>query len=216
MTKNANVTSNRQQIMAYINRYKLVAIIRLPQQKWVAATLDCLVEGGVKVIEITANTPGFCEEITHARTRHPHTLIGAGTITNALLAQQAIDAGAQFIVTPNVCKAVVDTAHTNDIPVLMGALTPTEIAQAVAYQADAIKLFPANAMGIEYCKNIMAPFTDVSLFAVGGINSANLQDWLSIGISGVGMGASLCAQINEHSNKSQAIKAISEVVHKLP
>jgi 2-dehydro-3-deoxyphosphogluconate aldolase/(4S)-4-hydroxy-2-oxoglutarate aldolase len=86
---------------------------------------------------------------------------------------------------------VAEAGKANHIPVLMGAMTPTEVADARAYGADIIKLFPAGNLGISYFKSLKGPFDTVPFFAVGGIDEGNIQDWLEAGIDGVGLGSSL-------------------------
>jgi 2-dehydro-3-deoxyphosphogluconate aldolase/(4S)-4-hydroxy-2-oxoglutarate aldolase len=122
-------------------------------------------------------------------------LIGACTIINEQLAIQAIEAGSQFLVTPNVNEAVIKRAHQHDVPVLMGALSPTEIAQAVSYGADIVKLFPAEPMGLAYFKALKGPFNNVPMFAGGGISQLNANQWLSSGIQGIGVGSELVKEI---------------------
>src|SRR5690606_11782511 len=148
---------NRKRIRRSILLHKLVAIVRLKQQNQIAAVLESLVIGGIKALEITTNTPGFEEEIAKARKRYPQILIGAGTITSPDFAMRAINAGAQFLVTPNTDREIISIAHQYDIPVLMGAATPTELNLAVQAGADIIKLFPAAPLGLDYFKAIRAP-----------------------------------------------------------
>ncbi|MDT7827621.1 bifunctional 4-hydroxy-2-oxoglutarate aldolase/2-dehydro-3-deoxy-phosphogluconate aldolase [Pricia sp. S334] len=170
---------------------KLIAVIRLEEQEAVAPTVNALVTGGVQVLEITTNTPGFAKEIKNARDRHPQVSIGAGTVTNAELATQAIAAGAQFLVTPNTNRTVAEVSNSSGVPVVMGAVTPTEVADALTYGADIIKLFPAGNLGISYFKSLKGPFDAVPFFVVGGIDENNIRDWFAAGIGGVGLGSSL-------------------------
>lgn len=175
-----------------------MAIIRLKQQSDVAPLINCLVNAGINALEITSNTPGFEQEITKARAAYKNTLIGAGTIINTALAQQAIDAGAQFLVTPNTNQAVVELAHRHGLPVLMGALTPTDVANAIDYGADIIKVFPAGSMGVNYFKALTGPFSDVPLMPVGGINLDNLTDWFEAGASAVAVSSDFSKPINNN------------------
>ncbi|HET8735300.1 MAG TPA: bifunctional 4-hydroxy-2-oxoglutarate aldolase/2-dehydro-3-deoxy-phosphogluconate aldolase [Pricia sp.] len=183
--------SDKKEIVDYIVTEKLISIVRLQNQASVQPTVDALITGGISVLEITVNTPGFSEEIERARKRHPHVLIGAGTVTNADLAKRALASGAQFLVTPNTRNEVAETALAHDIPLLMGAMTPTEVANAIGYGADIIKLFPAGALGISYFTSLKGPFDRVPFFAVGGVDESNLGEWLAAGIDGVGLGSSL-------------------------
>lgn len=181
----------RKEIIDILLQEKLVAIVRLKELGTAEKAIKSLVEGGVKALEITSNTPRYLEEISKARKTFPNILIGAGTITNASIARDAIMAGAQFIVTPNTNKSIVKMAHHYNIPVLMGALSPTEIGKAAKYGADIIKLFPAGSMGIGYFNAVKGPFDDLLFFPVGGITLNNIQDWLEAGAAGVGVGSVL-------------------------
>ena len=181
----------KQDIIDRILSAKLISIIRLKEQAAVARTVDALVAGGIQVLEITTNTPSFAEEIEIARNRHPNVLIGAGTVVTSNLAQQAIAGGAQFLVTPNTNKEVAEVGKINGIPVLMGAMSPTEVADALVYGADIIKLFPAGDLGISYFKSLKGPFDSTPFFAVGGVGESNMRDWFEAGIDGVGLGSSL-------------------------
>ncbi len=181
----------KEEIIDILITEKLVAVVRLNQQVCVPQVLDSLVSGGIKVLEITTNTPGFRTEIKNARLRYPQILIGAGTVTNIQLAEHAIVSGAQFLVTPNTNKEIVDIALQANIPILMGALTPTEISDALAYGADIIKLFPAGQFGTSYLNALRGPFKNVKFFAVGGIDLDTLSEWVNAGIDGMGIGSSL-------------------------
>lgn len=206
----------RSNIAQQIKQSQLVAIIRLKQQSDVANVLECLIEGGITSLEITANTPGFCEEIKNARQKYPDALIGAGTVVNASLAKQAIDAGAQFLVTPNTEKSVIEVAHAHGVPVLMGALTPTDIANCINYNADFIKIFPAGSFGIKYFKDLQGPFSGVPLMPVGGVNIDNITDWFEAGAVGVGVASDLCRPTNTAQEREKLIALARNYVSKLP
>jgi 2-dehydro-3-deoxyphosphogluconate aldolase/(4S)-4-hydroxy-2-oxoglutarate aldolase len=181
----------RSEIKIRIESEKLMAIVRLDDQVKVAPALERLISAGINVLEITSNTPGFGEEIQKARKKYPYAIIGAGTITNTELARKAISHNAQFLVTPNTNVDVISVAHKSDIPVLMGAMTPSEIAKAVEHGADFIKLFPAGALGLGYFKALLGPFNNVRFLAVGDISLSNALAWFQAGVSGVGIGSSL-------------------------
>ncbi|MCQ8886015.1 bifunctional 4-hydroxy-2-oxoglutarate aldolase/2-dehydro-3-deoxy-phosphogluconate aldolase [Pseudoalteromonas agarivorans] len=211
------LNANRIKISNQIKQHKLVAILRLKQQSDVAPLINCLVNAGINALEITSNTPGFDQEIAKARAAYKSTLIGAGTIINTALAQQAIDAGAQFIVTPNTNQAVVELAHRHGLPVLMGALTPTDVANAIEYNADIIKVFPAGSMGINYFKALTGPFSDVPLMPVGGINLDNLTHWFAAGACAVAVSSDFSKPVNnkqQYDTLSKLVcKYLSAVAH---
>ncbi len=199
----------RNAIVKSIEQARLVAIIRLEDTSSIEDLLKTLYQSGIRVLEITSNTPDYCLEIKKARKLLPNGLIGAGTILNVGMAQDAIDAGAQFLVSPNVNTAVITAAHKADIPILTGALTPTEIATALEHKADIIKLFPAGTLGIPYLKLLKGPFDKVNFFAVGGINEFNAAEWFNAGAAGVGIGGALT------TGSLSEIKSVAEKLVKL-
>ncbi|WP_338362990.1 bifunctional 4-hydroxy-2-oxoglutarate aldolase/2-dehydro-3-deoxy-phosphogluconate aldolase [uncultured Pseudoalteromonas sp.] len=213
---NKILNANRIKISNQIKQHKLVAILRLKQQSDVAALINCLVNAGINALEITSNTPGFAQEIAKARATYKNTLIGAGTIINTALAQQAIDAGAQFIVTPNTNQAVVELAHRHGLPVLMGALTPTDVANAIEYNVDIIKVFPAGSMGVNYFKALTGPFSDVPLMPVGGINIDNLTQWFAAGACAVAVSSDFSKPINTPEQHIELTNLVNCYISKLP
>ncbi|WP_200979226.1 bifunctional 4-hydroxy-2-oxoglutarate aldolase/2-dehydro-3-deoxy-phosphogluconate aldolase [Echinicola sp. 20G] len=182
---------NRKEIRQIILQEKLIAILRSKNTEEMATLVSGLVAGGVKVLEVTSNSKDFEKMIAENRQRFPDVLIGAGTIINGELARQSVAAGAQFLVSPNTNAEVIAVAHVNDIPVVMGALTPTEIGEALDRGADVIKLFPAGNFGPGYLKAIKAPFDQAPVFAVGGIHLDNLEEWMDAGADGLGLGSVL-------------------------
>ncbi|WP_229239670.1 bifunctional 4-hydroxy-2-oxoglutarate aldolase/2-dehydro-3-deoxy-phosphogluconate aldolase [Echinicola soli] len=181
----------REETCEIILREKLIAIVRVRDAGNVPVLIAGLVAGGISVLEITTNSPDFTVKIKENRERYPDILIGAGTVTNRDLAIKAIDAGAQFLVSPNTHSGVISVAHDHNIPVVMGALTPTEVGEALEQGADIIKLFPAGNFGPSYLKAIKAPFDKGRFFAVGGIHLENMEKWMESGADGLGLGSVL-------------------------
>ncbi|OOQ57739.1 bifunctional 4-hydroxy-2-oxoglutarate aldolase/2-dehydro-3-deoxy-phosphogluconate aldolase [Mucilaginibacter pedocola] len=178
-------------IIKNIEAAKVVAIIRTDDSESVGATIDSLVAAGITALEITSNTPDFCKHITRARQTHPDVMVGAGTIINPELAKQAIAAGAQFLVTPNMNPDVIAEAKAAEVVTLMGAITPTDIAVGINNGADFIKIFPAGPMGLDYFKALLGPYKGTKFLAVGGIGAANAAEWLAAGAVGIGVGGSV-------------------------
>lgn len=178
----------KEEIIEQLLQEKIIAIVRLAEQDQVMDVVRGLVAGGIRALEITSNTPGFCDAITSCRTLYPEVLIGAGTVINRQITVEVLEAGAQFIVTPNCDTEVIKVAHQYHVPVVMGALTPTEVCLAMEHGADIVKLFPAGAMGINYFKAVRGPLNNVPFFVVGGITVENVRDWIEAGALGVGVG----------------------------
>ncbi len=206
---------NKEEIVKTIEKEKLVVVIRLQFQNEVAGVIKNLVEAGIKVLEVTSNTPGFAQEISKARKLYPNILIGAGTVINEEVARIASNAGAQFLVTPNTNKTVVEVAHENDIAVLMGALTPTEVCNAHEYGADFVKLFPADIMGIPYFKSIKAPLDQIKLLAVGGIDLDLVDDWFNAGAAGIGIGGALTKSVKNKAELEEVKNRAKQFVKKV-
>lgn len=195
---------------------KLIVILRVKNSEDIFSIVKCLATAGVKVLEVTANTPNFCAAISRIRVDFPALLVGAGTITNVSLAQQAIAAGAEFLVTPNTKSAVVKVAHEQEIPVVMGAFTPTEIVEAVEAHADIVKLFPAEPIGPEYLKALaFGPFNNTIFFPVGGINELNVERWVNSGAKGIGVGGSLAAPVYTPEDAQRLVDRLKILVEKV-
>lgn len=148
---------------------------------------------GLAALEVTINTPDAEEIIRRARPTVPEgKLLGMGTIRNLAEARRAIEAGAMFLVSPNLDLKVIECARIEGIPIIAGALTPTEVYAAWDAGADLIKVFPCGALGgPEYIRALRGPFDHIPLAAVGGVGIGNLQEYFTAGTAAVGVSASL-------------------------
>jgi len=185
---------DRHAVVAGLLARRLIAIVRVPDAAQLLPVAKALHAGGVEVIEFTLTTPGALEQLRAARAHFGGALIlGAGTVLDAGLAQQAIEAGAQFIVAPNFDPAVVRLCHRHryDVPVIPGALTPTEIVAAWTAGADFVKVFPAGLGGPSYIREVRAPLPQVQLVPTGGVTAENVVEFLRAGAVAVGVGSSL-------------------------
>ncbi|WP_139955930.1 bifunctional 4-hydroxy-2-oxoglutarate aldolase/2-dehydro-3-deoxy-phosphogluconate aldolase [Flavicella sediminum] len=191
---------NRKEISELIQHEKIVFITRLKDSSKIQAVIGRLASAGVRILEVTSNTPKYTEAIIEARKSYPDILIGAGTVTNEKIANEAIKAGAQFLVTPNCNLTLIDIAHKNNIPILMGALTPTEVCEAFEAGADFVKLFPADIMGIAYFKSIKAPLDRVKILAVGNIKQNDVGLWMNAGATGIGIASILKEPIKDEQD----------------
>ncbi|WP_396185094.1 bifunctional 4-hydroxy-2-oxoglutarate aldolase/2-dehydro-3-deoxy-phosphogluconate aldolase [Flavobacterium sp.] len=169
----------------------VVGIVRgIPLEK-VLKIADVYVESGLTTIEITMNTAGAIEIITVLRNRYPQLNVGAGTVCSLFDLTEAVNAGAQFIVTPIIDAEVIRKSVELNIPIFPGAYTPTEIYNAWKLGASAVKIFPATQLGNQYIKDIAAPLNKIKLLPTGGVSVANINSFFQSGAIGVGMGSSL-------------------------
>jgi 2-dehydro-3-deoxyphosphogluconate aldolase/(4S)-4-hydroxy-2-oxoglutarate aldolase len=140
-----------------------------------------LVDGGLKVLEITLRTPVALDAIRKIKAEVPGAIVGAGTIINTETLQQAIDAGAEFIVSPGVTDSVIDAAIASGVPILPGVITPSEVMKLLEKGITAMKFFPAEAAGgIPMLKSIGAPLPQVTFCPTGGVNPKNAPEYLAL------------------------------------
>lgn len=155
--------------------------------------MEASFEAGLQAIEVTMNTFGAEKIVAANRNRVPAgKFLGMGTIRNLAEAEKAYEAGAMFFVTPNLDPAVIRFAGERSIPVISGALTPTEVYRAWKEGASMVKIFPCRAFGgPQYIRELRGPFDQVPLVAVGGVTVDNLNEYLQAGAAAVGIGLSL-------------------------
>jgi len=151
---------------------------------------------GLQAIEVTINTVGAERMISRYRDEvPPGKLLGMGTVRDLEEARKAVDAGAMFLVTPNLNLHVIEFANRQDIPIIAGALTPTEVYAARRAGADMVKVFPCGALGgPRYIRELRGPFDHIPLAAVGGVTLDNLTEYFAAGARAVGVSTSLCGK----------------------
>jgi 2-dehydro-3-deoxyphosphogluconate aldolase/(4S)-4-hydroxy-2-oxoglutarate aldolase len=159
----------------------VVPVVELQDSDQAAPLLDALTAGGCAIAEITLRTDAGLEAIRALRRSHPDALIGAGTVLTLDAAAQVVEAGARFVVSPATNPELIAFCHSAGVPVFPGAATPTEVDAAVRAGADAVKFFPAEAMGgIPVLKALAGPFREVAFVPTGGIDESNLADYLRL------------------------------------
>ena len=171
----------------------IIGILRGIEANDFSSLMHASFSGGLQAIEVTMNTPGAEGIITANRDKVPAgKYLGMGTVRNLAEAERAYKAGAMFFVTPNIDLDVIAFARSKDIPVIVGALTPTEVYRAWAAGAAMVKVFPCRALGgAQYIRGLLGPFDNIPLVAVGGVTFENVIEYLQAGASGVGVGVSL-------------------------
>jgi len=182
----------RGSALSVILETRLVAVVRMKSAEVLPAAVDALRRGGVRAIEVTLTTPGALAVIGElAATKSPGELIGAGTVLDASAAERAMDAGADFIVSPVLDPEIVRACRARDVFVSAGGLTPTEILAAWRAGADVVKVFPATSAGPKYFKDLKGPFPEIKLMPTGGVSLENAADFIRNGACAVALGTSL-------------------------
>lgn len=175
------------------NYYKapIVGIVRNIPLQTVLKIAAAYVEAELFTIEVTMNTKEASKIISTLRNEFPALNVGAGTVCNQKDLKNALDASAQFIVTPIIDEEIIKTSVSKNIPIFPGAYTPSEIYKAWTLGASAVKVFPATQLGPQYIKDVLAPLNDIKLLPTGGVSIENIKSFFQVGAVGVGMGSSL-------------------------
>lgn len=154
--------------------------------------VEALVEGGVTGIEITYTTPNATEVVRQLDGRFGDgILLGMGTLTDPGQAVEAQAAGARYLVSPFTDEALGRAMVATGLPVMIGALTPTEVYKANQLGSDVVKLFPGSAVGPDYVKALHGPFPQIKIMPTGGVDEHNVDDWFKAGVFAVGAGSQL-------------------------
>ena len=176
---------NREHIKSELLERKISAIIRTDDHKVAEQAMQAAVDGGFRVVEFTLTTPGSLNLITQFR-ENDDLIVGAGTVMSPIIVQEAVEAGAQFLVSP-VCNVdVIQEAEKLDVVSIPGTFTATEMETAHRAGADFVKLFPAPANVAEYIRFILAPLPYLKIFPTSGVNLDNMLDVLQAGAAGTG------------------------------
>jgi 2-dehydro-3-deoxyphosphogluconate aldolase/(4S)-4-hydroxy-2-oxoglutarate aldolase len=183
---------SRDEVLEIILASKVIAVIRMPDTEKLARVVEAVWRGGVRAIEITMTTPSALEIITdQVRSKPPGTLIGAGTVLDALTAEKVIRAGAEFVVSPITNFAMIEACRLNETFVAPGALSPTEIMAAWERGADVVKVFPATSVGPKYFQDLKGPLPQVRLMPTGGVSIENAREFIRSGACCVAIGTAL-------------------------
>ncbi|WP_284645719.1 bifunctional 4-hydroxy-2-oxoglutarate aldolase/2-dehydro-3-deoxy-phosphogluconate aldolase [Paenibacillus silviterrae] len=207
----------REQGLTLLQETKIIAIVRGVESSHIEGVAQALLEGGVKLMEVTLNTAGAEAMIGSLQTKFGDRMyIGAGTVLGVEDAKRAIAAGAGYLVTPNTDEAVIRFAAKQGLPCFPGAMTPTEVVRAWKTGATAIKIFPSASLGIGYIKELMGPLRHIPMIAVGGVTEENIADFIHLGCHGVGIGGSLVnpkeiAAGNFNSMREKAARLVAGV-----
>ncbi|UBF27309.1 bifunctional 4-hydroxy-2-oxoglutarate aldolase/2-dehydro-3-deoxy-phosphogluconate aldolase [Kovacikia minuta CCNUW1] len=178
--------------LTLLHEHWAIAVIRCNQLEQGQQMAQAVARGGIRLIEITWNSDRPSELIHRLRSTLPDCWIGAGTLLTQADVRDAIAAGAQFLFTPHVAPELIYLAASLNVPVVAGALSPTEIVQAWQAGAASVKVFPVQAMGgIEYIKSLQGPLGHIRLIPTGGVTVENAPAFLTVGAIAVGLSGSL-------------------------
>lgn len=196
-------------VVKKIEELKLVPVVKLDRAEDAKPLAKALCDGGLPVAEVTFRTAAAEESIRIMRREFPDMLVGAGTVVNIQQAQKAYDAGAQFIVSPGMSRAIIEFAKEKGIAVFPGACTPTEVMIAMEYDLPVVKFFPAKQYGgLNTIKALSGPFPTVKFMPTGGVSSENIMEFLAYDKIAACGGSWM---VNETYIKEQNFQKIKEI-----
>jgi 2-dehydro-3-deoxyphosphogluconate aldolase / (4S)-4-hydroxy-2-oxoglutarate aldolase len=170
----------------------IVAVIRMTDTGRLLRVVEAIQTGGVNLIEITMTVPDALAMIRRVTDEASQdVVVGVGSVINRNMAEDAVEAGARYVVSPVFKPEVVDACKALGVPVMQGAFTPTEALAAHEAGADIVKVFPADVLGMAFLKGVLAPMPFLRLLPTGGVTLDNAGDWVRAGAVGVGVGGAL-------------------------
>ena len=181
--------------LTQLQKHRAIAVIRYPQLELGSQMAKAVSSGGMQLIEITWNSDQPAELVRQLRSELPSATIGAGTILDLNQLREAIASGAQFLFCPHVDSALIQAAVEAGVPIIPGALSPTEIVTAWQAGASCVKVFPVQSVGgVNYIKNLQDPLGQIPLIPTSGVTKENAGGFLEAGAIAVGLSSQLFPQ----------------------
>ena len=206
----------RRDVCSRIREIAILPAIRAASGDDAHFAAEAVVHGGIPIVEITMTVPGAVELMAHLVHSDPKILVGAGTVLDTKMAQQCVDAGVSFLTAPSFNPAVVDFAAKQNIAVIPGALTPTEVVTAWSAGADLVKVFPCGPVGGDrYIKALHDALPQIPLIAAGGVNQQTAANFILSGASAIGVGTELVPTEAIQRRQSQRIHELARRFAKL-
>ncbi len=181
-----------QKVLSHFHHNPLMAVIRFDTYDDALWASEQAIQAGYKTLDVTFGTPKAVELIQHLTRHYPDVLVGAGTVLNFVDADRAVNAGARFLASPSFDITLVEYGREQDVAIVPGVTTATEMMNALKAGASLLKFFPAEAVGgTTYLTSVMAPLPHLPIVATGGINHSNALSYLKAGSIAVGLGGSV-------------------------
>ncbi len=175
-----------------LRKNRVIAVIRTSKMELARQMAKAVAAGGIRIIEITWNTHQAAELITLLRSELPTCTIGTGTLLTQEELQKALKIGCQFVFTPHTNAAMIQTAKIAGVPIIPGALSPTEIVTAWHAGASCVKIYPISAVGgANYIKSLQGPLGEIPLIPTGGVTLENAKEFINAGAISVGLSGKL-------------------------
>lgn len=204
---------DKTKIMQHMHKLGLVPVLRASSAQEAMTIADAILAGGVNILEVTMTVPGAIRVIEQLANHHgDKLLLGAGTVLDAETARNCLLAGAQFIVSPALDVRTIELCRRYSVPIMPGALTPTEIVTAWQAGADVVKVFPCSALGgAKYLKALQGPLPQIQLIPTGGVSLSTAEEFLAAGAFALGVGGDL---VNAKAAREGRTSVITENAQK--
>jgi 2-dehydro-3-deoxyphosphogluconate aldolase/(4S)-4-hydroxy-2-oxoglutarate aldolase len=182
----------KEEVRARIEEIAIVPAVRAANAEDALFAAEAVSRGGIPIVELTMTVPNATDLIARLVKKHPHMVIGAGTVLDLETARACLAVGARFITSPGLDLEIVEFVVKAGVTVMPGVLTPSEIIAALKAGADFVKIFPCGQVGgVDYLHALKAPFPHVKFIAAGGVNQQTAGKYLAAGAAAVGIGSDL-------------------------
>jgi 2-dehydro-3-deoxyphosphogluconate aldolase/(4S)-4-hydroxy-2-oxoglutarate aldolase len=210
--KGMNGKMTKAEITKKIVDIGIVPVVRAASAAQAIAAAEAVCAGGISVVEVTMTVPGAVEVIAQlVKTMGSAVLVGAGTVLDAGSARRCLDAGAQFLVSPGFDLETVKFANSQGVPIMAGALTPTEVITAWNAGSDLVKIFPCgNVGGAKYIKALKGPLPQIPMVPTGGVNLTTAAEFIQAGSAAVGVGGELILAAALKSGNTREITELAK------
>ena len=200
----------RNEVCALIKKLGIVPAVRVSSGNDAHFAAEAITQGGIPIVEITLTVPGAVELISHLVHHHPKVTVGAGTVLDVETARQCVDAGASFLTSPGLDLEIIKFAAKENVAVLPGALTPTEVIAAWKAGSDFVKVFPcAQVGGDKYIKALHTSLPQIPLIAAGGVNQQTAASLILSGATAIGVGTELIPTEAIERRQSERIRELA-------
>jgi 2-dehydro-3-deoxyphosphogluconate aldolase/(4S)-4-hydroxy-2-oxoglutarate aldolase len=206
----------KDEVCSRIREIAIIPAIRVSSGDDAHFAAEAVARGGIPIVEITMTVPGALELIAHLVRSDPKLIVGAGTVLDTDTVRLCVDAGVGFVTAPSLNPAIMEFAAKQNIAVLPGALTPTEVVTAWSAGADFVKVFPCGPVGGDrYMKALHSSLPQIPLIAAGGVNQQTAASFILSGATAIGVGAELIPTESIQRRQSQRIHELARRFTKL-
>jgi 2-dehydro-3-deoxyphosphogluconate aldolase/(4S)-4-hydroxy-2-oxoglutarate aldolase len=201
---------NRVELLTEMHRSRLVAVVRSKTAAEALAVAQAAADGGVKFVEITFSVPGAVDVIK-TLAQDPGLHVGAGTVLSKQQAEEAVGAGAKFVVSPTLELNLISLCHEASIACFPAAATPTEILTAARTGADLVKIFPADCLGgAHFIRQMSGPFPEIRFMVSGGVSLTNVKEYVDAGVLGICLGSAYLGNLLAQRGRAEFIEEMAK------